>query len=199
MGLIDRLMGLLFSQRNVIVETAEVFRENAEAASQRHADLNAAALAQFAAEFQRARTGRFDSVMDGINRIPRPAMALGTVGLFGAAMWDPLWFAERMVGLSVVPEPLWWLLGAIVSFYFGARHQAKGQAFQRDVATTMVRAPEAIQALKELDGIRQERGHEPEEHLASNGRSTPPRRAAPRPRAAPDGNAALDDWRAGHG
>jgi hypothetical protein len=24
-----------------------------------------------------------------------------------------------------VPEPLWWLLGAIVSFYFGARHQSK--------------------------------------------------------------------------
>ena len=26
-----------------------------------------------------------------------------------------------MVGLREVPEPLWWLLGAIVSFYFGAR------------------------------------------------------------------------------
>ena len=24
-------------------------------------------------------------------------------------------------GLALVPEPLWWLLGAIVSFYFGAR------------------------------------------------------------------------------
>jgi hypothetical protein len=26
-----------------------------------------------------------------------------------------------MVGLNAVPEPLWWLLGAIVAFYFGAR------------------------------------------------------------------------------
>ena len=26
-----------------------------------------------------------------------------------------------MVGLEQVPEPLWWLLGAVVSFYFGAR------------------------------------------------------------------------------
>jgi hypothetical protein len=26
-----------------------------------------------------------------------------------------------MVGLAEVPEPLWWLLGAIVGFYFGAR------------------------------------------------------------------------------
>ena len=30
-----------------------------------------------------------------------------------------------MAGLSLVPEPLWWLLGAIDSFYFGARHQSK--------------------------------------------------------------------------
>jgi len=34
---------------------------------------------------------------------------------------DPISFAERMVGLELVPDPLWWLLGAIVSFYFGAR------------------------------------------------------------------------------
>jgi len=26
-----------------------------------------------------------------------------------------------MVGLNEVPEPLWWLLGAVVGFYFGAR------------------------------------------------------------------------------
>ena len=36
-------------------------------------------------------------------------------------MVDPVGFAARMVGLEAVPEPLWWLLGAIVSFYFGAR------------------------------------------------------------------------------
>ncbi|MHA1127862.1 MAG: 3TM-type holin, partial [Alphaproteobacteria bacterium] len=27
----------------------------------------------------------------------------------------------RMQGLAYIPDPLWWLLGAIVSFYFGAR------------------------------------------------------------------------------
>lgn len=52
-------------------------------------------------------------------------MAFGVLGLFIAAMLDPIWFADRMAGLSLVPEPLWWLLGAIVSFYFCARHQNK--------------------------------------------------------------------------
>ena len=52
-------------------------------------------------------------------------MAFGVLGLFIAAMMDPIWSADRMAGLSLVPEPLWWLLGAIVSFYFGARHRSK--------------------------------------------------------------------------
>ena len=43
-------------------------------------------------------------------------MAFGVLGLFIAAMVDPIWFADRMAGLSLVPEPLWWLMGAIVSF-----------------------------------------------------------------------------------
>jgi hypothetical protein len=33
-----------------------------------------------------------------------------------------------------VPEPLWWLLGVIVSFYFGARHQQKGHEFRAALA-----------------------------------------------------------------
>ena len=42
-----------------------------------------------------------------------------------------------MQGLALVPEPLWWLLGAIVSFYFGARelHHQRNRA-----ALTVTRA-----------------------------------------------------------
>ncbi|WP_226621572.1 holin family protein [Alloyangia pacifica] len=134
MGLIDRLFSVLFGQGgNVIRETAEVFRENAEASSGRDAALRAAALEQFAREFGTARRGGFDRLIDGLNRLPRPALAFGTLGLLGSAMVDPAWFSARMEGLALVPEPLWWLLGAIVSFYFGARHQAKGQDFQREI------------------------------------------------------------------
>jgi hypothetical protein len=48
-------------------------------------------------------------------------LAFGTIGLFVYAMTDPQAFSLRMVGLNAVPEPLWWLLGAVVAFYFGAR------------------------------------------------------------------------------
>ncbi len=84
------------------------------------------ARAQFTAEFRSApgdagRRSRFDQLVDALNRLPRPILAFGTIGLFVDAMVAPEAFALRMRGLALVPDPLWWLLGAIVSFYFGAR------------------------------------------------------------------------------
>lgn len=140
MGLIDRMLGwILGNGRNAVVEVSEVFRENAEASAVRAASAQANALSQFTAEFQTQQRGAFDRFMDGLNRLPRPALALGTLGLFVAAMTDPVWFTQRMIGLQSVPEPLWWLLGAIVSFYFGARNQLKGQEFQKSLAQTLAR------------------------------------------------------------
>lgn len=184
MGLITDFIGMLFgSNRNVLVETAEVFRENAENAGAREAQAQSAALVQFAAEFQQTRRGWFDRFVDGLNRLPRPLMAFGTLGLFAAAMTDPVWFASRMQGLALVPEPLWWLMGAIVSFYFGARHQAKGQEFQRSIAETLSRTEEVTRNLAQLDALD---APEPVHRVGH--------RVATR-----DDNAALTEWRTQHG
>jgi hypothetical protein len=136
MGLMQGLWTTLFGGgRNAVAEVVELFRVGAEAEAARGSTDKAAALAQFAAEFARSgQRSRFDRVVDGVNRLPRPALALGTLGLFVSAMVAPEWFAARMAGIALVPEPLWWLMGAVVSFYFGARHQAKGQEFQRGLA-----------------------------------------------------------------
>ncbi|MEM6479450.1 MAG: holin family protein [Pseudomonadota bacterium] len=145
MGLIDRALDFFFGGgRNIVKETAEIFRENAEAGAQREMHVQVAALRQFASEFSQPRRSRFDALMDGLNRVPRPAMALGTIGLFVAAMVDPEWFVSRMAGIALVPEPLWWLLGAIVSFYFGARHQLKGQEFQRALVERIAARPHVL-------------------------------------------------------
>ncbi len=154
MGLIQGLFGWLFGGGlKDVRKTVEVFRPNAEAKSQRDADYQAAALQQFGAEFN-GRRGLFDRVIDGLNRLPRPAMALGVMFLIGSAMVDPIWFASRMQGLALVPDPLWWLLGAIVSFYFGARYQVKGQAFQASLAATMARVPRVVQNIKAIRALR---------------------------------------------
>ena len=133
MGMIDRFMGIGSTARTVsdaAVNVSDAFRENAT----RRMELAEAgyhhALTQFSTEFSAQRCGWFDSAINGINRLPRPLMTFGTIGLFTYAMTEPAGFARRMSGLQAVPEPLWWLLGAIVSFYFGAReaHYFRGRA-----------------------------------------------------------------------
>lgn len=169
MGLIERMVSAIFGGGcNIVAETAQVFRVNAEAQAARGHDMQVAALGQFAQEFQVVQRGSFDRLMDALNRIPRPAMALGTLGLFISAMVDPIWFAARMAGIALVPEPLWWLLAAIVSFYFGARHQAKGQAFQRELATTMAAVPQVVETVKSVEALAEPTALEPENPEGTN-------------------------------
>lgn len=187
MGLIAGVFDLLFGGgRNVVRETAEVFRENAEARAERAVVQRAQAMTQFGTEFSGPRKGGFDRFMDGLNRLPRPALALGTLGLFVAAMVDPLWFAARMQGIALVPEPLWWLLGVIVSFYFGARHQAKVQDLQRDISASMMRVPQVVDNLATLREMR----------ASSPGSADPGTDATLAAEIAdPDPNPALEAWR----
>ncbi|WP_296763687.1 holin family protein [Sediminimonas sp.] len=153
MGLIGKLIGALFGGgRNVITETVETFRPNAEAADQREAGAQRAALEQMAAEFDNSG-GWFNSLIDGINRIPRPAMALGTIGLFVAAMVDPVWFSSRMRGLALVPDQLWLLLGAIITFYFGARYSAKHLQAGKAMAAVAARTPQVVEDIEALRSL----------------------------------------------
>jgi hypothetical protein len=127
MGLITGIMGIVFGNgRNLLTETAALDESTGES------------LQKYATDLIHARQGFFDRLVDALNRLPRPMLALGTIWLFVLAMIDPDSFAAGMTGLALVPEPLWWLMGAIVSFYFGARHQAKEQDFQRVLAAAAV-------------------------------------------------------------
>jgi hypothetical protein len=187
MGLIEKLIGLVFGgERNVVRDTVEVFRENAEAGAARGAQVQGQAMAQYGAEFAVARQGGFDRFMDGVNRLPRPMLALGTLGLFVSAMVNPLWFSERMQGIALVPEPLWWLLGVIVSFYFGARHQVKAQQFQREIVGTMAQVPQVLENIKTIRALRADSAK-----AADTGTDMHLSVASIMPGA----NAALDAWR----
>ena len=123
MGLIDRAVtgGAITALGSAAKGVAEVFVPSATKRMELSAEAQMAALHQLGEEYGYPAMGLFDRVVNGLNRLPRPFLAFGTLGLFVFAMVDPQAFAERMVGLNAVPEPLWWLLGAIVAFYFGAR------------------------------------------------------------------------------
>jgi len=186
MGLIERIFSTVFGGgRNVIVETAQVFRENAESAAVRATSVKEQSMQQFASEFTVARSGWFDRLMDGLNRLPRPLLAFGTIGLFVVAMVDPVWFSSRMQGIALVPDPLWWLMGAIVSFYFGARHQAHTQDFQRSIAETMARVPQVVANTQALNAMRADTPRAADSATSA---------AITQDAITPQGNPALDDW-----
>lgn len=124
MGMIDRFLGggaTVAAVTQAAGNVAEIFTPNSTRRMELDEDAYARAIAQHQAEFAPAPRGWFDAAMNGMNRLPRPLLTLGTIGLFIYAMVEPVGFSARMEGLALVPEPLWWLMGAIVSFYFGAR------------------------------------------------------------------------------
>lgn len=134
--MISQIFAALFGGgRNVVADTAEVFRVNAEADAGRAHDLDAAALAQMAAEFQyRGRRGWFDRFMDGLNRLPRPALVVGLVWLLAATVRDPARMAEVFEAWAILPAEIWVIFGIVVTFYFGGRHQAKELEMSRSLA-----------------------------------------------------------------
>ncbi|MFT7107347.1 MAG: hypothetical protein ACJAVT_001870 [Yoonia sp.] len=96
-----------------------------------------ASLQQLAAGFAHPMRGAFDWIVDGLNCLPHHVLASGTIWLFVSATRTPAEFVRGMQGLALVPEPLWWLMGTTVSFYFGMRHQVKALEFQTSVAQAL--------------------------------------------------------------
>lgn len=140
----------------------------------------AAGVGQRGGGFARTSSTRFDGFVDGLNRLPRPLLALGTLALFGYAMAEPHGFSLRMQELGNVPEPLWWLLGGVVSFYFGARelHHQRTRSAKADAKGADVSPP-----AEEKDSPAAK---------AAPARSVPKAAVAARD---PDYNAAVEEWR----
>ncbi|MCF1710125.1 holin family protein [Tabrizicola sp. J26] len=156
MGLIGTILGnsgAVEAVGSTVKTVAEVFTPNATRQMEISAEAQEAALTQFSTEFQATGDGRFDRIVNGLNRLPRPLLAFGTLGLFVYAMVAPQSFGERMAGLAQVPEPLWWLLGAVVSFYFGAREahyfRTRPAALAKAVKTAATVPPDAENAALE--------------------------------------------------
>ncbi len=160
MGFLQNIFGFGGLARDIggaIKDNTEVFHVNETEEMKADAENFQSALAQYQAEFQNAPKSWFSQGIDGLNRLPRPFMALGTISLFIFALYDPDRFSVRMVGLQEVPDPLWWLMGAIVSFYFGARelhyvrtHKAARQVAQK-IPQKVIAAPKT---LAEVDGFQ---------------------------------------------
>ncbi|WP_199259320.1 holin family protein [Paracoccus binzhouensis] len=161
MGVMDRFLGAgaaAATVANAATGMAEVFRANATRRMELDEEAYARAITQHGAEFAAAPRGWFDGAMNGLNRLPRPLMTLGTLALFVYAMVEPEGFGLRMQNLNLVPEPLWWLLGAVISFYFGAREahyfRSRPVIARPGQAPVTPRAAEAVEPFADNPALR---------------------------------------------
>ena len=186
MGVIGAILGSGGAARQIgeaVGGVAEVFVGNKADRDAAASQQVATAVGEFQSEFALPGATWFDGFVNGLNRLPRPMLALGTLGLFVYAMAAPVGFTVRMHGLDAVPEPLWWLLGAIVSFYFGARELHHQRTRGTRVATEVAGAARAQAA------------------PAETGTATVAEAPAPVERAEgleasdPDYNPAVEEWR----
>jgi len=187
-----------------VTDVAHAWKEDTEAGAQRrHAETMAvteqdmATLQQFATEFNARGTGRWDSFINGLNRLPRPMITFGILSMFVIA---PLW-PDRFVliaqGWQLIPEGAWALLGIVIAFYSGGRMQLKFQ----DFALTKAQ----IEASKRLIAMRRELSPPAKEDRGSRGLATgdaPTEQPLPDTRAT-DGmvvsNRVIEEWRRRNG
>ena len=59
-----------------------------------------------------------------------------------------------MQGLALVPEPLWWLMGAVVSFYFGARELHHVRTRTTPAGQDVARVMATVEALENTQAKR---------------------------------------------
>lgn len=200
MGLIASILRVGGAARDVgetVGGVAEVFVGNQAEREAAAAQQMATAVGQFSTEFAHPGSGRFDGFVNGLNRLPRPLLALSTIGLFVYAMAAPTGFSLRMRGLALVPEPLWWLLGAIVSFYFGARELHHQRV--RSITSALPRIVAGVTTSPLTLGLQPSETTAPAQFLSSPFRSTvTPTCSSPVASRAgdPDWNAALEEWQA---
>lgn len=122
MGLFSFLASPAVGAVDGLVKTVFGSRQEREAAAARE---NTATNDQYAAEFQyRENRNWFDSLVDGLNRLPRPLITLYVSWLvFVLPVTDRVLFTEIMLAYSAVPQLFWGLLSGILAFYFGGRMQ----------------------------------------------------------------------------
>ena len=103
MGLISWVLGGGAKQAAAAVgQVAGVFKPNAEASETRGHAYDRAALAQYTAEFAHPRRGWFDGLVDGLNRLVRPAITFGILGILPAVVIWPEGAAIAFAALALL-------------------------------------------------------------------------------------------------
>lgn len=145
-------------------------------------DEQMAVMGQMGDEFQyRGDRNWFDSLIDGINRLPRPAMVFGSLGLIAWCIVDPVEFSIAMQALALVPDWLSMFIIGIGGAYFGGRMISQDMKMGKSATADQVRSVLALQ--NEVRGL-QVKAPIPDGQFTAAMANT----------ATPMSNAAIDEW-----
>jgi hypothetical protein len=150
---LNPVTGLVNGVGKAVSSVARVFVGDKGERDAQESGENMATLNQFAAEFGRGKNW-FDSLIDGVNRLPRPFLALGVLFLMVWAPIDPIGFAGAMNAYALVPDWLAALFAVIVGFYFAARHLEQRLKFTGPSAEQVAKVianQKALTALKAVE------------------------------------------------
>jgi hypothetical protein len=113
---------------DAVVNVKSAFSGNRAQQDAQQSEKFLAGLQAYSAEFApRENRTWWDSLWDGINRMPRPLIVIGIFWYFSMAYRNPKEFQVLNVALDTVPERMWWIMSAVVSFYFVAREFQKSR------------------------------------------------------------------------
>jgi len=133
---------------NGVVKTVFGSKEAREAAA--HTE-NIAGLAQYQAEYQQKMNTKFDSLVNGINRLMRPSAFFTFMGLFWYAMVDPKGFSVTVASLALIPQTMWYIIGGMIGFLFPSRIIEKKMFSDAVKDFSKEKVQERIELAKEID------------------------------------------------
>jgi len=117
---------LIASAGTATVNVVGAFSGNQRDRYKQDGDRYRSALAAYASESAPNGT-RWDSFWNGINRMPRPMIVVAIFCYFGLAYENPTEFQILNIALDTVPEQMWWVMSAVIGFYFAAREFHKNR------------------------------------------------------------------------
>ena len=115
--------GMLKDLAEVVIGNRRERDEQAANADARAAEAQGELWKEYGSEFTQNAPNRtlFDKIMDGVNRLPRPMFAFGTIAWFFWCAVNPDSFERSMRALNVMSDWGFAILSSIIVFYFGGR------------------------------------------------------------------------------
>lgn len=127
------MIGLLkFINPATIIEgvntLAKTFVGDKSARDAQQAQSDVSSRATFAAEFQAPeKQNLFNALIDGVNRLPRPMIIFMIIWYISLSVRSPYDFQAINLSLETIPDPIWQIIFAIISFLFVAREFQVGK------------------------------------------------------------------------